>query len=163
MADMMRSMSERKVIEINPSHPIINKLAKMTEENAEDEKAHSLIATLFQTALIESGFSLADPFAFVGEIQNVIAEAMQIEDVNELIEIEIPEEEEEETAEKSEDDDAEEVDIDSMKFDEDDAEEIIADEEAETEENVEEDKADDTEEEAATEEGEASEEDKEEL
>ena len=51
--DIMKMMSERKVIEINPYHPIINKLSKMVEENAEDESAKSLIGTLFQTALIE--------------------------------------------------------------------------------------------------------------
>merc|ERR1719398_171848 len=94
MADMMKMMSERKIIEYNPYHPIINKMSKMTGEDASDEdkeKAATTIATLFQTALIESGFGLNDPSAYVSEVQNVMATALGIEDANELVDIEIVE------------------------------------------------------------------------
>jgi len=160
-ADMMRMMSERKVIEINPYHPIIHKLSKITAENADDEAAKKTIATLFQTALIESGFGLNDPTAYVTEIQNVMAQTMDISDVNELVEIEIPEEVEEEKKkdDDNDDDDAEEVGED------DDAEEAdapVEEEDAPEEEAVEEPAAEEeAKEEEATEE--AATEDKEEL
>lgn len=147
-------MSERKVIEINPYHPIINKLSKITAENADDETAKKTIATLFQTALIESGFGLNDPTAYVTEIQNVMAQTMDIADVNELVDIEIPEEVEEEkkvvddddddddAEEVGEDDDAEEVDAPAAEEEaapeEEAAEEPAAEEEAKEEEATEE-------------------------
>jgi len=126
-ADMMRMMSERKIIEINPYHPIINKLAALTKENADDVSAKSMISTLFQTALIESGFGLQDPTAYVSEIQNIMAGAMEINDVNELVDIEIPEEVEEE--DKKDDDDENDDDEDEIVVDgddDDDAEEVDA-------------------------------------
>lgn len=110
--DFMKMMTEKKVIEINPYHPIINKLTKMVEENAEDEEAAKLIGTLFQTALIESGFAMTDPSSYIEKIHEIMANAMKIEDKNTLVDIEVPEEVEEEEKEeekKDEDDDAEEV------------------------------------------------------
>jgi len=173
--DIMRMMSERKIIEVNPYHPIINKLAAMTKENADDVSAKNMIATLFQTALIESGFGLQDPTAYVSEIQNIMAGAMDIADVNELVDIEIPEEVEEEDK-KDDDDDENDDDEDEIVVDgdDDDAEEVDApDAEEETvsteevaseDEKTEEATETETEAPAATEETEtASEDNKEEL
>jgi len=131
--DIMKMMSERKVIEINPYHPIVDKLFKMYKKISEDEtstekeessvkssennkkQAKTTLTTLFQTALIQSGFQMTDPSSFVDQIQQIMADSMKIEDVNALVDIEILEEEEEVVEEK--------------KIDEDDIEEIVTDEE----------------------------------
>ena len=103
--DIMKMMSERKVIEINPYHPIVNKLSKMIEEDKDSAEAKNLIGTLFQTALIESGYAMADPSSYIEKIHEIMASAMKIEDKNTLVEIEVPDEpEEEEKADDAEED-----------------------------------------------------------
>merc|ERR1711865_525378 len=129
--DIMKMMSERKVIEINPYNPIINKIAKMVEDDAESEQAKSIIGTLFQTALVEAGFPITDPSSYIEKIHAIMADAMGVEDSNALVDIEIPEEEEE--PEKEEDD---EEDVDEEVVD--DAEEVVDTEEKEEETNSEE-------------------------
>jgi hypothetical protein len=115
--DIMKMMSERKVIEINPNHAIIKKLYDLQSENPENEQAKSIIGTLFQTALIEAGFPMSDPSSYVEQIQSIMAQAMNVDDHNELVQFDIPEEfmkekeeEKKDEEEKDEDDDAEEVD-----------------------------------------------------
>merc|ERR1712092_64471 len=60
--DQISMMSGRKTLEINPNHPVvIDLLSKVKEDKAAKDTAH----VLFQTALIESGYEIADPSALV--------------------------------------------------------------------------------------------------
>jgi hypothetical protein len=94
-----------------------NKSGLEKSENPENEQAKSIIGTLFQTALIEAGFPMSDPSSYVEQIQSIMAQAMNVDDHNELVQFDIPEEfmkekeeEKKDEEEKDEDDDAEEVD-----------------------------------------------------
>merc|ERR1719236_102637 len=63
--DQLSMMSGRKTLEINPNHPVITDLLAKVKADKEDKAAIDSAAVLFQTALIESGYEIADPSALV--------------------------------------------------------------------------------------------------
>merc|ERR1719382_772733 len=63
--DQLSMMSGRKTLEITPKHPVVVDLLAKVKANKEDPSAMDTAQVLFQTALIESGFEIADPSALV--------------------------------------------------------------------------------------------------
>merc|ERR1712232_1471060 len=55
------TMAGRKTLEINPNHPVVVDLLSKVKADKEDSAAKDTAHMLFQTALIESGFEIADP------------------------------------------------------------------------------------------------------
>merc|ERR1711979_182508 len=51
----------RKILEINPNHPVIVDLLAKVKANKEDDLAKETASMLFQAATMESGFDIADP------------------------------------------------------------------------------------------------------
>ena len=62
MGDDTRSsyMKGKKILEINPAHPLVRELRAAVYLDAEDEKAKTVATLLWETALLESGYSLED-------------------------------------------------------------------------------------------------------
>merc|ERR1712078_717972 len=60
--DQINMMSGRKTLEVNPNHPVIVDLL------SKDKAALDTAQVLFQTALIESGYEIADPSALVNRV-----------------------------------------------------------------------------------------------
>jgi len=65
----------KKVLEINPRHPLIEGLLEKLEEVGEDdEDLRETVLTLWDTSMVRSGFALKDTNAYVCfgilEIQN---------------------------------------------------------------------------------------------
>ena len=58
-------MAGRKTLEINANHPVIIDLLAKVKASESDEAASKTAEVLFQTALIESGFEIADPSSLV--------------------------------------------------------------------------------------------------
>merc|ERR1719325_9422 len=102
-------MSGRKTLEINPNHPVISDLLGKVKADKEDKGAVDTAQVLFQTALIESGFEIADPSALVNRVYRLMSKELGVDPDAPIKEVEVPEEEEEEE-EKDEGDDAEEKD-----------------------------------------------------
>merc|ERR1712053_51702 len=74
----------------------------------EDKAALDTAQVLFQTALIESGYEIADPSALVNRVYRLMSKELGVDPDAPMKEIEVPEEEEEaEEEEKDEDDDDE--------------------------------------------------------
>merc|ERR1711881_450977 len=63
--DQIGMMSGRKTLEINPNHPVVVDLLAKVKASKEDSAAMDTALVLFQTALIESGYEIADPSALV--------------------------------------------------------------------------------------------------
>merc|ERR1712176_1037023 len=63
--DQMGQMAGRKTLEVNANHPVIVDLLSKVKANKEDTAALDTAQVLFQTALIESGYEIADPSALV--------------------------------------------------------------------------------------------------
>merc|ERR1712078_172718 len=110
--DQLSMMSGRKTLEINPNHPVIVDLLSKVKADKEDKTAIDSASVLFQTALIESGYEIADPSALVKRVYRLMSKELGVDPDAPLKEVEIPDEEEaeeeSESEEKEEDGDAEE-------------------------------------------------------
>merc|ERR1712183_845471 len=106
--DQLSMMAGRKTLEINPNHPVIADLLTKVKGDKEDKAAVDTAQVLFQTALIESGYEIADPSALVNRVYRLMSKELGVDPDSPLKEVEVPEEEEEE--EEAEEDDEEEKD-----------------------------------------------------
>merc|ERR1719215_1205167 len=66
--EQMSMMAGRKTLEINPNHPVVVDLLAKIKADKEDVAAKDTAQVLFQTALIESGYDIADPSALVSRV-----------------------------------------------------------------------------------------------
>ena len=67
-------MSSKKILELNPTHFIIQNLQEIFSQNPDNLTISNLAWILYDTALLTSGFSLDTPKDFVRRIYQVIAE-----------------------------------------------------------------------------------------
>merc|ERR1712238_78534 len=111
--DQLSMMSGRKTLEINPNHPVVADLLAKVKADKENAAAVDTAHVLFQTALIESGYEIADPSALVNRVYRLMSKELGVDPDAPMKEVEVPEEEEEaEEEEKDEDGDEEEDDKD---------------------------------------------------
>jgi len=109
--DQLSMMSGRKTLEINPNHPVIADLLAKVKVSKDDAAALDTAQVLFQTALIESGYEIADPSALVNRVYRLMSKELGVDPDAPLKEVEVPEQEEAEEEEKDEGgDDAEDKD-----------------------------------------------------
>merc|ERR1712003_421993 len=107
--DQISMMAGRKTLEVNPKHPVVSDLLNKVKGDKEDIAALDTAQVLFQTALIESGYEIADPSALVSRVYRLMSKELGVGPDAPLKEVEVPEDDEEEEAEEEEDD-AEESD-----------------------------------------------------
>merc|ERR1711972_433152 len=100
--EQLGMMSGRKTLEVNPNHPVVIDLLSKIKENKEDAAAKDTAQVLFQTALIESGYELADASALVNRVYRLMSKELGVDPDAPLTEIEVPEEEEETEEEEEE-------------------------------------------------------------
>merc|ERR1711904_619886 len=105
--DQVGQMSGRKTLEINPNHPVVVDLLSKVKADKEDKAAVDTAQVLFQTALIESGYEIADPSALVSRVYRLMSKELGVDPDAPLKEVEVPEGEEEEEAEEEEEKEAE--------------------------------------------------------
>merc|ERR1712039_501328 len=110
--DQLSMMSGRKTLEVNPNHPVIVDLLAKVKANKEDSSALDTAQVLFQTALIQSGYDIADPSALVNRAYRLMSKELGVDPDAPLKEIEVPEEEEEAEEEEKDEDDDDEADED---------------------------------------------------
>merc|ERR1712019_281568 len=101
-------------LEVNPNHPVIVDLLSKVKSDKEDKAAVDTAQVLFQTALIESGYEIADPSALVNRVYRLMSKELGVDPDAPLKEVEVPEgeEEEEEAEEDDKDDDSEDKEDD---------------------------------------------------
>merc|ERR1711903_331441 len=104
--DQISMMSGRKTLEVNPNHPVVVDLLQKVEDDKENSAALDTAQVLFQTALIESGYEIADPSALVNRVYRLISKELGVDPDAPLKEGE----EEEEEAEEEEKDESDESD-----------------------------------------------------
>merc|ERR1712194_273480 len=105
--EQLGMMSGRKTLEINPSHPVVIDLLAKVKADKEDAAAKDTAEVLFQTALIESGYELADASALVNRVYRLMSKELGVDPDAVLTEVEVPEEEEEEAEEEEEEEEEE--------------------------------------------------------
>merc|ERR1739848_839087 len=114
--DQINMMSGRKTLEVNPNHPVVVDLLNKVKASKDDAAALDTCQVLFQTALIESGYEIADPSALVNRVYRLMSKELGVDPDAPLKEVEVPEDaEEEEEAEEDKDESDDEDDKDDKK------------------------------------------------
>ncbi|KAK8946773.1 hypothetical protein KSP39_PZI006958 [Platanthera zijinensis] len=90
-------MRGKRVLEINPRHPIIKELRDRVAADPEEESLKQTARLIYTTALMESGFTLPDPKEFANSIYGSVKKSLDISP-----EAAVDEEEEMEEAEAEE-------------------------------------------------------------
>merc|ERR1719454_29275 len=103
--DQIGMMSGRKTLEVNANHPVVVDLLSKIKADKEDAAALDTAQVLFQTALLESGYEIADPSALVGRVYRLMSKELGVDPDAPIKEVEVPEEEEEAEDDKEDDDD----------------------------------------------------------
>ena len=80
---MFGQMSSKKTMEINPNHPIIINLLEKVEADSSDNTVKDLIWLLFDTSILDSGFSLEQPKMFTNRIHRLIKLGLGVVDNDE--------------------------------------------------------------------------------
>merc|ERR1711948_208581 len=106
--DQLQMMSGRKTLEINPNHPVIVDLLAKVKADKEDAAALDTAQILFQTALIESGYEIADPSALVTRVYRLMSKELGVDPDAPIKEVEVPEEEEADEEDDDKDDEKDE-------------------------------------------------------
>merc|ERR1712115_740843 len=110
--DQIGMMSGRKTLEVNANHPVVVDLLSKIKADKEDAAALDTAQVLFQTALLESGYEIADPSALVGRVYRLMSKELGVDPDAPIKEVEVPEEEEEAEEEDKEDSDDDKSDDD---------------------------------------------------
>jgi len=110
--EQMNMMAGRKILEINPNHPVIVDLLNKVKADSDDKMARDTATLLFQTALLESGFEIADPSSLVTRMYELMSKELGVDPAAPLTEIEVPETEEAEEEDDKDDDDEDSEDAD---------------------------------------------------
>ncbi|KAL7128199.1 hypothetical protein ABFS83_14G300000 [Erythranthe nasuta] len=77
-ANKQAYMRGKRVLEINPRHPIIKELRDRVVKDSEDESVKQTAQLIYQTALMESGFMLSDPQDFASRIYSSVKNSLKI-------------------------------------------------------------------------------------
>ena len=71
--------NQKKVFEINPRHPLVKELLRRIEADQEDAKAQEIAYTLFDTAVLRSGFQVSDTVEFASRIEKMLRSNLDID------------------------------------------------------------------------------------
>ncbi|GAA5860289.1 hypothetical protein JCM8547_003453 [Rhodosporidiobolus lusitaniae] len=74
--------SQKKNFELNPKHPLIERLLEKVEEAEGDEDAtaelNETVEVLWQTALLKSSYQVPDPNAYFAQIETILRRALGV-------------------------------------------------------------------------------------
>merc|ERR1719377_340768 len=110
--DQISTMSGRKTLEVNANHPVVVDLLSKVKADKEDAAALDTAQVLFQTALIESGYEIADPSALVNRVYRLMSKELGVDPDAPIKEVEVPEEEEEAEEEEKDSEDSDDAEED---------------------------------------------------
>merc|ERR1711968_156778 len=72
--------SSMYMMEVNPTHPIVEALVKKAAADSSDKTVKDLIWLLYDTSLLTSVFSLTEPVVFANRIHRLIKLGLEIDD-----------------------------------------------------------------------------------
>merc|ERR1711939_1101481 len=113
--DQIGMMSGRKTLEVNPNHPVVVDLLAKVKADKSDSAALDTAQVLFQAALIESGYEIADPSALVSRVYRLMSKELGVDPDAPHVEVEVPEDDEEEEEAEEEEEEEEEEDKEEEK------------------------------------------------
>ena len=72
-------MRGRKTLEINPRHPLVRALREKSLQNPDDEATKTLAVVMYETAMLESGFSFDKPADFASRLFDLVRTNMGVD------------------------------------------------------------------------------------
>jgi len=75
----MGYMRGRKTLEINPRHPLVRALREKADEDPDAAETKELAVVMFETAMLESGFSFEQPADFAGRLFSLVTKTMGVD------------------------------------------------------------------------------------
>lgn len=91
------------ILELNPRHPIVSKLNELMVNDPQKEETKDLAWLLYDTALVNSGFDMADTSHFSARVHRIMKSSMGLMSLELEPEIEVPEDVKEDDEEETED------------------------------------------------------------
>jgi len=77
----LRAMSkEKKILQINPRHPIMLKLLDIVNEGKQDTTTEEMAKVIYDTAMLSSGFSLEDPSGLITRVNKMLSRSLDVEE-----------------------------------------------------------------------------------
>ena len=70
--------NQKKILELNPRHPLVKELKQRIEVNKDEQTTKDLAMVLFETATLRSNFLVQDTAAFAGRIERMLRLSMDI-------------------------------------------------------------------------------------
>jgi heat shock protein beta len=79
--DTMRQfyINQRKILEINPKHPLIESLLDHVQQNEEADRDVELAKVLFETTQIRSGYEVKDKKEFAKRVERVMRRTLKVD------------------------------------------------------------------------------------
>jgi len=93
--------SQKKILEINPGHPLVKELLRRVEADSSDIQAKEMVELMFESATLRSGYELRDSTGFADRIEHMLRSAMNVP-LDEKVD-EMPDYEEETQSESKQD------------------------------------------------------------
>merc|ERR1712178_307428 len=103
--EISKRLTESPVVVVTSQFGYSAQQEKVVKAHKEDKAGVDTAQVLFQTALIESGYEIADPSALVNRVYRLMSKELGVDPDAPLKEVEVPEGEEEEEAEEEDDKD----------------------------------------------------------
>jgi len=69
----------KKIMELNPRHPIIVELNRRVKESKEDQRATDIVGLLYETAALQSGFGIDEPADFARRINRMLKASLDLD------------------------------------------------------------------------------------
>jgi len=91
----MQGVNAKKILEVNPRHPIIKHLLTIVQNDEQSSTTEDLVRMLYDTASLTSGYTLEDPQSLAGRLNKLVASSLGV-DPSEVVDEEVFEGEEEE-------------------------------------------------------------------
>jgi len=90
-SDKASMMKSQRILEINPKHPLIQKIREEWEEHPNDEDLIANSRLLYESCLLNSGFLLDDFRSHNERILSLLGADMDIDDMSPTQELDYPE------------------------------------------------------------------------
>ena len=73
-------MKGKKTLEINPRHPLVKELKAKADSAPDDELYKRLGVLMYESALVESGFSLEDTKGFTSRLSALVRDTLGVDE-----------------------------------------------------------------------------------
>ncbi|KAL0277552.1 UNVERIFIED_CONTAM: hypothetical protein PYX00_004797 [Menopon gallinae] len=70
--------NQKKTLEVNPRHPLIQELLRRVRDDETDDTAKNIAVMMFRTATLRSGYMLSDTYEFAASVESLMRQTLGI-------------------------------------------------------------------------------------